>query len=159
MSLQQVNVPVEVSKISVQYKERRRKQMMAFFGATATTLLFARLAYRGVQSRRYIPQLFNANHIPPAFSFQRDAILAVTHATCLATSGFAMAITGVCWTWDVSTPKEFGFKVKRLLGGDVNEQKLSEAPMDEESLTVQDAINRIMNGEDITEGLDEELSK
>lgn len=106
-----------------------------------------------------IPQLFSANHIPPAFSFQRDAMLAVTHATCLATSGFAMAITGISWTWDVSNAKEFGFKLKRFLGGDVNEQKLSEAPMDEESLTVQDAINRIMNGEDLMDELEEELSK
>jgi hypothetical protein len=86
-------------------------------------------------------------------------MLAVTHATCLATSGFAMAITGVCWTWDVSNAREFGFKLKKFLGGDVNEQKISETPLDEESLTVQDAINRIMNGEDLTDDLDLELNK
>lgn len=147
MSLQQVDIPAAIADATTRFKERRRKQMILFFGTTATTLLFARLAYRGVQSRRYIPQLFNANHIPPAFSFQRDAMLAVTHATCLATSGFAMAVTGVCWSWDVSNAKEFGFKLKRVLGGDVSEKRISETPFDEESLTVQDAIYKIMNGE------------
>lgn len=52
MSLQQVDVPKELADISVRYKERRRKQMLAFFGVTAATLVFARMAYRGVQARR-----------------------------------------------------------------------------------------------------------
>jgi hypothetical protein len=52
MNVQQVDVVSQISDISVKFKERRRKQMMYFFGATAATLLFARVAYRGVQSRR-----------------------------------------------------------------------------------------------------------
>jgi hypothetical protein len=98
-----------------------------------------------------IPQLFNANHIPPQFSFQRDAIFAVTHASLLATSSFAMAITGVWWSWDVSNIKEFGFKIKRVLGGDSNEQMISDIPLDEESAAVQDAINKFLNGEGFEE--------
>lgn len=49
---QPVSIPQVIADHSVKYKERRRKQMMLFFGATATTLLFARIAHRGVQSRR-----------------------------------------------------------------------------------------------------------
>lgn len=92
--------------------------------------------------------MFNANHIAPQFSFQRDAILAVTHASFLATSSFAMAITGVWWTCDISNMKEFGFKIKRLLGGDINEQKISDLPLDEESVSVQDAINSFLEGKE-----------
>lgn len=102
--------------------------------------------------------MFNANHIPPQFSFQRDAIFAVTHASLLATSAFAMAITGVWWSWDVSNIKEFGYKIKRSLGGDTNEKKISSIPLDDESAAVQDAINNFLNGEGLDE-VDEVVSQ
>ncbi|KAH3675587.1 hypothetical protein WICMUC_002676 [Wickerhamomyces mucosus] len=146
---EQVEIPKVLQTISQKHKERRRNQMIFFFGATAVTLLASRIAYRGVQTRKYIPSLFNANHIPPPFSFQRDAVLAVTHASILATSSFAMLISGICWSWDIYSIKEFGYKVKVLLGGDKNEKKLSDIPLDEESASVQDAINRFLNGEDL----------
>ncbi|KAH3680594.1 hypothetical protein WICPIJ_008214 [Wickerhamomyces pijperi] len=151
-SLQQepaVEIPKALVDYNKQYKERRRNQMIFFFGTTAITLLASRVAYRGVQTRKYIPQLFQANHIPPAFSFQRDAVLAVTHASVLATSSFAMLISGICWSWDVYSIKEFGYKLKVLLGGEKNEQMLSDMPLDEESASVQDAITKFLNGEDL----------
>lgn len=146
---QSSQIPKALAEYTKQYKERRRNQMIFFFSTTAITLLASRVAYRGVQTRKYIPQLFQANHIPPAFSFQRDAVLAVTHASVLATSSFAMLISGICWSWDVYSIKEFGYKLKVLLGGDKNEKMLSDLPLDDESASVQDAINKFLNGEDL----------
>lgn len=62
-----------------------------------------------------------------------------------------MAIAGVSWTWDVSTVKEFTYKLKTKLGGDEKEKELSEAKLDEESLSLQDAINSFLNGEGFEE--------
>ncbi|CAM9016970.1 unnamed protein product [Wickerhamomyces anomalus] len=119
--------------------------MIFFFATTAVTLVSSRLAYRDV------PGLFNANHVPPPFSFHRDAISAIAYSSVLATSSFAMAIAGVSWTWDVSTVKEFTYKLKTKLGGDEKEKELSEAKLDEESLSLQDAINSFLNGEGFEE--------
>lgn len=92
--------------------------------------------------------MFNANHVPPPFSFHKDAISAIAYSSVLATSSFAMAVTGVCWTWDVANVKEFTYKLKKKLGGDEKERQLSESTLDEESVTLQDAINAFINGED-----------
>lgn len=51
MSSIQLNVR-NISAFSEEYKKRRRQQMMRFFGATAFTLISARLAFRGVQARK-----------------------------------------------------------------------------------------------------------
>lgn len=42
----------QISRFSADYKQRRKQQMLRFFGATAVTLISCRMAYRGVQSRR-----------------------------------------------------------------------------------------------------------
>jgi len=58
---QGLDLPKMVVEKNEEHRLRRRKQMMYFFGATATTLVFSRLCYRGVQLRRcmcylwYIP--------------------------------------------------------------------------------------------------------
>lgn len=49
---QGLELPKVVTERNEEYRQRRRKQMIFFFGATATTLIFSRLAYRGVQTRR-----------------------------------------------------------------------------------------------------------
>ncbi|ODQ62959.1 hypothetical protein WICANDRAFT_25621 [Wickerhamomyces anomalus NRRL Y-366-8] len=148
---QGLELPKAVIERNEEYRQRRRKQMIFFFATTAVTLVSSRLAYRGVQTRRYVPGLFNANHVPPPFSFHRDAISAIAYSSVLATSSFAMAIAGVSWTWDVSTVKEFTYKLKTKLGGDEKEKELSEAKLDEESLSLQDAINSFLNGEGFEE--------
>ncbi|CCH45192.1 putative membrane protein [Wickerhamomyces ciferrii] len=128
-----------------QFRQRRRTQMMYFFGATAATLVFSRLAYRGVQA--HVPGLFNSNHVPPPFSFQQDAISAIALSTVLSVSSFSMGVTGVAWTWDVSNVKEFTYKLKQKLGGVESEKQISETKLDDESVTLQDAINAFINGE------------
>jgi hypothetical protein len=47
-----IQIPQILSAHSQEHKQRRRRQMMFFYGATAVTLLSARLAYRGVQARK-----------------------------------------------------------------------------------------------------------
>ena len=42
----------QIEKFSKVYKERRKMQMYKFFGATAFTLISARLAFRGVKARK-----------------------------------------------------------------------------------------------------------
>lgn len=95
--------------------------------------------------------MFNANHVPPPFSFHKDAIAAIAFSSVLATSSFAMAVTGVAWTWDVSTVKEFTYKLKKKLGGEEKEKEISQSKLDDESVTLQDAINAFINGEELAE--------
>lgn len=42
----------QISVFSDEYKQRRRQQMMRFFGATVITLISSRLAFRGVKTRK-----------------------------------------------------------------------------------------------------------
>lgn len=42
----------QISVFSDEYKQRRRQQMMRFFGATVVTLISSRLAFRGVKTRK-----------------------------------------------------------------------------------------------------------
>ena len=49
---QVVELPKVLENYSKEHRQRRRKQMMYFYGATALTLISARLAYRGVQMRK-----------------------------------------------------------------------------------------------------------
>jgi len=57
-----------------------------------------------------------------------------------------MTVFGLCWILDVSNIKEFGWRMKSMLGGWELEKKLSEAPMDEESSYIQDSLNDILDG-------------
>lgn len=50
--VKEVKIPAILGEHSKEYKERRRQQMIYFYGATALTLISARLAYRGVQARK-----------------------------------------------------------------------------------------------------------
>lgn len=49
---QGLDLPKAVIERNEGYRARRRQQMIYFFSATAATLVFSRLAYRGVQTRR-----------------------------------------------------------------------------------------------------------
>lgn len=70
-----------------------------------------------------------------------------------------MAVTGVSWTWDVSTVKEFTYKLKKKLGGEEKEKEISQSKLDDESLTLQDAISAFINGEDFEENQPAPASK
>ncbi|CAR22088.1 Altered inheritance of mitochondria protein 11 [Lachancea thermotolerans] len=137
----------DISVFSNEYKERRRLQMMRFFGATAFTLISARLAFRGVQSRKYVPNMFQLNHKPPTYSFQGEAVSALAFGTGLATGTFSMLVFGTCWVWDISSLAEFTLKMKKLMGEPVTDQALLEnTPMDEDTRKVAEALEDMLKG-------------
>ncbi|SCV01312.1 LANO_0F11144g1_1 [Lachancea nothofagi CBS 11611] len=133
----------EISVFSEEYKKRRKLQMVRFFGATAFTLISARLAFRGVQSRKYIPTMFQLNHKPPLYSFQGEAVSALAFGTGLATGSFGMLVFGTCWIADISSFAEFTLKVKKLMG-EPTTQGINE-PMDPETQQVAQALQDLLD--------------
>lgn len=57
-----------------------------------------------------------------------------------------MIAFGTCWIVDVSSFKEFGWRMRRLMGGYENEKLLAQVPMDEESQVIQDGLNDLLEG-------------
>lgn len=145
----------KISQASDEYKLRRKNQMMLFMGAAGITILSSRIAYKSTISRQFLPTFFQGNHAPPtSYNFTMDAAAAVGTGTLLATSVTSMIVFGTCWVLDISSFKEFGWKMKRALGGEESLKKLSKQPMDEESKTIQDGLNDLLSGR-----YDEELEK
>ncbi|QEU61363.1 Aim11 [Kluyveromyces lactis] len=120
---------------------------MRFFGVTALTLISARLAFKGVASRKYIPTMFQLNHKPPPFSYKGEVVNALAYGTALSTGGFAMLGFGLCWIWDVSTLKELGNKLRELMGDSSDKDKLVSTNMDldEDTQKVADALEAMLS--------------
>ncbi|SCU95121.1 LAME_0F10814g1_1 [Lachancea meyersii CBS 8951] len=133
----------EISVFSEEYKKRRKQQMIRFFGATVFTLISARLAFRGVQSRKYVPNMFQLNHKPPLYSFQGEAISALAFGTGLATGSFGMLVFGSCWLADISSLAEFTIKARKLIG-DPSAQEAAQQPMDQETQQVAKALQDLI---------------
>ncbi|CUM65439.1 uncharacterized protein PRCAT00003078001 [Priceomyces carsonii] len=137
----------KIANASDQYKSRRKRQMLLFVSSAALTILASRFAYRSTVSRQYVPTLFQGNHMPPlSYNFTTDAAVAVGTGTLLCGSVASMITFGVCWIIDVSSFKEFGWRMHMLMGGYEKQKALSEIPMDEESATIQDGLNDILEG-------------
>lgn len=120
--------------------------MLRFVGATVVTFVCARVAHRGVVSRKYVPTFLQPNHMPPPFSFHRDALSAITHSTLLACSAYTMAVLGGCWCWDVSSFQEFSWRMKQAMGGAENEKAIALEPVDAETKAIQDTMNDLLSG-------------
>lgn len=137
----------KISSAAEEYKLRRRKQMLLFVGCSALTLFTTRFAYKSSVARQYLPTLFQGNHQPPlSYSFVTDAAVAVGTGTLLCASVSSMSIFGVCWMMDVSSFKEFGWMMKKNLGGYDRMRELANTPIDEESEQIQETINDILLG-------------
>ncbi|CAK7894019.1 hypothetical protein CAAN1_09S04412 [[Candida] anglica] len=137
----------KIASASEEYKLRRRKQMILFMGTSALTLFATRLAYKSSVARQYLPTLFQGNHQPPAsYSFVADAAVAVGTGTLLCGSVTSMTAFGAFWILDVSNFKEFGWKMKSMMGGYDRERELAKMPIDQESREIQEALNDILEG-------------
>lgn len=137
----------KLASASDEYKNRRKRQMMLFMGSAAITIFASRIAYKSTITRQYVPSLFQGNHSPPlSYNFTSDAAVAVGTGTLLCGSVSSMFIFGTCWIIDVSNFKEFGWKMKSLMGGYEKQKELSKMPMDEESALIQDSLNDILEG-------------
>lgn len=75
-----------------------------------------------------------------------DAAVAVGTGTLLATSVSSMIVFGTCWVLDISNFKEFGWKMRKVMGGEDRLKQLASEPMDEESKTIQDGLNDLLAG-------------
>lgn len=132
---------------SEEYKTRRKQQMVLFMTSAAMTIFAARFAYKSTITRQYVPTLFQGNHSPPlSYNFTTDAAVAVGTGTLLCGSVSSMMIFGSCWIMDVSNFKEFGWRMKSILGGWEKQKELAAMPMDEESAMIQDGLNDILEG-------------
>lgn len=143
----------------LKYNERRFYQMATFYGFTLLTYIASKIAYRGVISRRYNPTFYQHNHVPPKFNFYRDAMAAVTHATLLATSTFGMVGAGAFWYYDISSLREFTFRMKKFLGGDEAEKALKALPEDEETKQITSSLDDILSGKSDIFSTDEEIAE
>ncbi|KAG5359838.1 Altered inheritance of mitochondria protein 11 [Yarrowia sp. C11] len=119
---------------------RRKNQMLLFGGATLATLASCRLTARGIASRRYLPQMFQANHMPPQSDMVKEAAMAVVFATTMALSSFSMVVFGVAWSQDVTSLKQFALKMKTKLGAQQIEDEIRNAPMTPETQELQDQL-------------------
>lgn len=143
---------------SDEYLTRRNWQMVRFMTGAVITIAASRFAYKSTISRQYVPTLFQGNHSPPlSYNFTTDAAVAVGTGTLLCGSVSSMVIFGTCWILDISTFKEFGFKMRAKLGGYEKLKKLAETPMDEESAMVQDSLNDILEGRFDFDTIDDEI--
>lgn len=137
----------KVADASSEYIERRKKQMILFMTAAAVTIFTSRFAYKSTITRQYVPTLFQGNHLPPlGYNFTTDAAVAVGTGTMLCGSVSSMIVFGTCWIMDVSSFKEFGWRMKASMGGTEKEKQLAELPMDDESAYIQDGLNDILDG-------------
>ncbi|OBA22701.1 altered inheritance of mitochondria protein 11 [Metschnikowia bicuspidata var. bicuspidata NRRL YB-4993] len=137
----------KIADASPEYIARRKKQATFFLAAAAMTIFTSRFAHRTAISRQYIPSLFQGNHQPPlSYNFAMDAAVAVGTGTMLCGSVLSMIAFGACWVMDVSTLPEFGWRMKSLLGGYKSQQELEQVAIDEESKTIEDGINDLLEG-------------
>lgn len=130
------------------YNERRFYQMATFYGFTVATYIASKLAYRGIIKRRYSPNFYQHNHVPPKFNFQTEALSALVHATLLSTTAMGMAISGGFWYFDISTSKEFSARMKAYLGGEEAEKKLREMPENEDARKIINSLESMLNGDE-----------
>ncbi|KAG7696391.1 hypothetical protein KL930_005347 [Ogataea haglerorum] len=142
--------PEATSDAVAKYNERRFRQAALFYGCAVMTYIASKIAYRGVIARRYNPTFYQHNHVPPKFSFYRDAASAVAHASLLAVSSMAMFVTGGFWYYDISGPREFGQRMKVLLGGAEAEKELARMPVDQETNDMQSMLTSLLSGDDET---------
>lgn len=137
----------KLADASFEYVERRKKQMVLFMTAAAVTIFTSRFAYKSTITRQFVPSLFQGNHQPPlSYNFTTDAAVAVGTGTMLCASVSSMLTFGTCWILDVSSFREFGWRMKALMGGSEQEQKLAEMPMDDDTAYIQDGLNDILDG-------------
>ncbi|KAL6937840.1 hypothetical protein ACO0RG_004364 [Hanseniaspora osmophila] len=137
----------QLEKFKNEYKERRRVQMLRFFGASIFTLITARLAHRSIQSRKYVPKMFENNYKVPPFSYQYESISALLYGSAFSIGGFGMFVTGACWMNNISTFPEFSKTLKLALLGEegveeLNKQMnaLNSQPLDEDTKGVLEVI-------------------
>ncbi|KAI5953328.1 AIM11 [Candida jiufengensis] len=137
----------KIADSSPEYKTRRANQMMKFFAFSALSIFTLRIINKQTIIRQYIPTLFQQNHAPPtSCNFTTDAAVAVGAGTLACGSISGMFMFGIAWILDVSNFKEFGYRMKGIMGGNENLKKLSEMEMDEESRSVQDGLNDLLDG-------------
>lgn len=80
--------------------------------------------------------MFDANNKPPSFNFVKDAALAVTHASVLAVSSFAMCTIGVAWVNEMASIREFSIKMKQAFGAAAKEEEYLNLPEDPETAQI-----------------------
>ncbi|KAI3406475.1 AIM11 [Candida oxycetoniae] len=136
-----------LSDASSEYIQRRKIQMARFFTFSALAIFTTRFIHKQTIIRQYVPTLFQQNHQPPtSYNFTTDAAVAVGAGTLACGTISGMMIFGLAWILDVSSLKEFGYRMKELMGGDVKERELSEMSIDEDVRSLQDGLNDLIEG-------------
>ncbi|AMD22643.1 HHL127Wp [Eremothecium sinecaudum] len=139
----------KISVFSDEYKARRKQQMLRFAGATALTLICAKMAFRGIASRKYVPNMFQLNHKRPPFSHQGEALSSFGFGTGLAVGGFSMLVFGTCWIANISNFPEFTLRVQEAMAeSGTPSKKYSFMTLDKESKEVAEMLDSLIQGGD-----------
>lgn len=85
--------------------------------------------------------MFQLNYRAPPFSYKGEATTALVLATGLSTGGLAMMVFGGCWIANISTFPEFSFKLKQLMGQEIEPAQPS---MDAETAQVVSQLEDIL---------------
>lgn len=94
-----------------------------------------------------MPHMFQLNYKHPPISYQGEAASALAVGSGLATGGFAMALFGSWWIWDISSLSEFSAKLRKLMGQNPEtlDDSLSNMPLDKDTSEVIGQIEALMN--------------
>ena len=137
----------KVADASSEYKTRRKHQMIRFFMFAGLSIFTLRFINKQTKIRQYVPTSFQQNHQPPiSNNFTADAAVAIGAGTMACGSITGMIVMGTAWILDVSSLKEFGYRMKGMMGGYEKEKALSEKEVDEETKMLQDGLNDLLDG-------------
>ncbi|GMM52587.1 hypothetical protein DASB73_035500 [Starmerella bacillaris] len=117
------------------------KGVIATLVAGALTISAASVCKRSIASRKFVPQLFNSNILPPPFNPIREASRAVNYATLLAGSFFAFTMSTMFLSNGVGTFSELG----HVLTKKYSRTDYSSLPQDQESQEVEDKLTSLLN--------------
>lgn len=110
-------------------------------------MLALRIAYRQTISRQYLPTLFQGNHAPPtSHHYSADAAVAAATGTLLCFLVMLMLGSGMCWTLDVLSLPEFGWRMQLMMGGYERQKKCAALPIDQDSKYVHDSLQDLFTG-------------
>ncbi|CAG57850.1 uncharacterized protein GVI51_A04213 [Nakaseomyces glabratus] len=103
-------------QVPLRYQDRRKTEMLRFFGATMVTLVSCRLLMGKVAPKKVDSSLlrrtnFMSNHKPftgtTSEKTGKDISMGLLYTTGMITGLISMGITGSCWNNDITTVDEF----------------------------------------------------
>ncbi|CCE61180.1 hypothetical protein TPHA_0A00950 [Tetrapisispora phaffii CBS 4417] len=140
-----------IDEFGARYRERRRYQMMKFFGFSIMTLLLCRVSINKVKASVVKPSYFELNYSTVAGpgDLRKNLLSSMLLASGITVGVFGMLVNGSCWTWDISNLTEFrkykGIASSLEDNGTSPIKRFTNLPLvNEEMQEVYDAVDRAL---------------